>query len=232
MKKIIAAAMSAVLGVTMLAGCGDKEDEQSSSGGGIVSGGQDIPGDYSLGGDDMEYGASVVELKPETNENVRVMICFDKRYFSEEDYGAIYKIADYISAINENDHELIAEIFYDGYLDYVSEQNGIEGVDTYIDSFEDTLTESLGEDFEIDYIDVSGCYDAEDNASATYFDQADLILTQLAGAEILDKVDYRRVVEIGGNTTYKTPNGSYLFTNHERPFMLCIYRIDGEYYLF
>ncbi len=231
MKKIIAAAMAALLGITALTACGDKEDGASESGI-LGAGGQDIPDDYSLAGDGMEYGASVVELKPETNENVRVMICFDKRYFSEEEYGAIYKISDYIAAINNNDHQLIDEIFYDGYLDYAAGQMGMDDSDAYIDSFETSLTESLGEDFEIDYIDVSACYDAEDSASATSFEQADEILTQLAGDDILDKVDYRRVVEIGGNTTYKTPQGNYLFTNHERPFMLCIYRIDGEYYLF
>ncbi|MBP3379462.1 MAG: hypothetical protein J6D27_00030 [Ruminiclostridium sp.] len=230
MKKIIAAAMAVFLGITALTACGDKEE--SSSGGGMLEGGQNIPDGYSLGGEEMEYGASVVELKPETNENVRVMIGFDKRFFSEEEYEAIYRISDYIAAINENDHELFGEIFYDGYLDYVAEQNGMEDADAHIDSFETTLTESLGEDFEIDYIDVSACYDAEDSASASTFEQADKILAELAGDEILDKIDYRRVVEIGGNTTYKTPTGDYLFTNHERPFMLCIYRIDGEYYLF
>ncbi len=231
MKRIIAAALSVLLGITALTACGDKEEESGS--GGMIDGGQGIPDNYSLAGEEMEYGASVVELKPETNENVRVMIGFDKRYFSEEDYGAIYRITDYIAAMNENDHDLIKEIFYDGYLEYAAEQNGIEDGDAYIDSFETSLEESLGEGFEIDYIDVSGCYDAEDNASASYFEQTDTVLTQLAGSDdILDKVDYRRVVEIGGNTTYKTPKGSYLFINHERPFMLCIYRIDGQYYLF
>lgn len=232
MKKIIAAALTALLGITALTACGDKEESAPDSGI-LGAGGQGIPSDYNITGENMGYGASIVELKPQNNENVRVMIGFDKRYFSEEEYGAIYRITDYIAAMNENDHELFKEIFYDGYLDYAAGQTSIEDADTYIDTFEASLTESLGEDFEIDYIDVSACYDSSDNASASDFEGIDSVLVQLAGDDsILDKVDYRRVVEIGGNTTYKTPKGNYLFTNHERAFMLCIYRIDGQYYIF
>lgn len=231
MKKIIAAVLASFMGITAFTACGDKEEGASESGM-LGAGGQDIPEDYVADSDVLEYGASVVELKPTTNENVKVMISFDKRYFSEEEYGAIYAVSDYIAAINDNDHELIGKVFYEGYLDYAAEQTGVGDSDTYIDTFEADLAESLGEGFNIDYIDVSACYDSEDGASARYFDSVDGVLTELSGEEILDKVDYRRMVEIGGNTTYKSPTGSYMFVNHESPFMLCVYRIDGEYYLF
>ncbi|MDE6784166.1 MAG: hypothetical protein K2J26_02140, partial [Ruminococcus sp.] len=207
-------ALAACAMILTAASCGGKEEISGTR----IDEGQDIPENYSVAEEDMPYGSKVTELRPETDSNLHNMICFDNRYFS--DYNEIYKIDEYINGINENNPEYVKNAFYPEYLEYAASKSGIDSADDYISNYYLTLKEMLGEGFSINYIDISKCFEPGAEIAQSYFDDADAAITEIDGAEVLEKVTSKKVVEIGGYTTYELSDGVYQFTNHAEPLII------------
>lgn len=184
--------------------------------------------------EDFPYGSTIIERTKESDENIEIKIGFDRRYFIEDtdnpDYSVIYKIHDFVKSLNTKDSDLLKSLYYPDYLEYYAEENSDLSADEYIDQYLGNVEEVLGEGFEINYIDVSNCILESDEAEG-YFDMCDEALVKAAGDDILSKVTSRRVVEIGGYTTYKQDGGSYQLTNHTDAINLYVYVIDGQAYI-
>lgn len=229
MKKILCGIM-AVLMVCAATGCSDKESASSTSGKQLVS---DAGDNVNVAEEDMPYGSTVFELSENNDDHVKIITGFDKRYFGGDDednpdYSEIYKIHDYVSALNSNDHDLFKQIYYPEYLEYACTNHGYDNVDTYIDELYNTIVKYLGEGFEINYIDVSNCLDDTNTGAKDYMQTVD---GYLDGIGALDKVTSRKVIEIGGYTAYKTESGIYQLTNHMESIILGVYEIDGQAYI-
>lgn len=228
MKKFICLGAAITLACTAV-GCGEKKSP----------GNLDVPDGFHASQDELPYGSVTAEIKPGNDGNVKVMVCFDRRYFGGEgedaDLGEVYKLTDCIAGLNANDHELLKGCYYPGYLEKSAEGTGYADVDAYLDAYHEDLVKKLGNDFEIDYIDISQCYLTGDSEGDSYFEIADSILTEIAGEGILDKVTSRKLAEIGGYTTFKADGSTKMLTNYtenQGAMQICVYKIDGEYYLF
>lgn len=230
MKKILCAAASAVMMFSFMTGCGSKEAE-SESHGNMVG----VPdADDNIGLDDMPYGSYVTEISPNSDEHITYKICYDSRYFGNEDASditEIYRLHDFILAIDTNDHALMESLFYPGYLDYISEKDGATDIDEYLDTLYVYVESCLGSGFEMNYINVSNCYAEEDEEAVSYLESTDTEI-YLFDSSLTDKITSKKVAEIGGDTYFKSDDDSGFIKNYMNPFILRIYEIDGETYLF
>ncbi len=224
MKKIICAALGAILLGASMSSCHDEEKHQ------MINTAMDK--DANLTQDEMPYGATIYQLLPENDENIKYTMEFDKRYFGGEDNDLreVYILHDYIQALNENDHEKIKSLYYPGYLEYMCNIGGYLSVEQYLESMNGSLTKELGEGFEIDYINISDCLTEKDEKGVSYFIQAESVLYTIDGS-LEEKITSKKAVEIGGYTSYSTPEGNYVFVNHAEPLTLLVYEIDGKIYL-
>ncbi|MCM1132034.1 MAG: hypothetical protein NC340_01040 [Ruminococcus flavefaciens] len=231
MKKFLCG-ITAVLMAFAMTSCEDKtEDSSSESGVNMVSG---AGSGVNLKQDDMPYGSTVFELSQDNDDHVKYITCFDKRYFGGDDeenpdYSEIYVIHDYVASLNDNDHDLMKSVYYDGYLEEACRNGDYEDVDEYIDGLYETLVTLLGDGFEIDYIDVSACIGDENVAAVDYMATVDEYLTNIGA---IDKVTSKKVIEVGGYTCYSgADGGSYQLTNHMESIILGVYIIDGQAYI-
>lgn len=229
-----AAALSAMIMAAAMVGCGDNGGNSSSDGDNMVGAGL-ADGDNDVAENDLPYGSTIVERSKEVDENIEIKIAFDRRYFIEDidnpDYSEIYKIHDYVKAINTKDGDLLDSVYYPGYLAYGAETNSYDSEEDYINSFFNSIEDALGEGFEINYIDVSNCLLESDSEAKGYFDARDEALAKIAGDDILSKVTSRKAIEIGGYTSYSQAENSYQLVNHADPLTLCVYMIDGQAYI-
>lgn len=230
MKKFFCTAISATLICAFMTGCGGKESESESHGN--MVGTPDADDNIVL--EDMPYGSYVTEISPNADENITYKICYDSRYFGNGSDGTpaeIYRLHDFILALNTNDHDLMESLFYPGYLEYISEKDGASDIDEYLDNLCIFVESCLGSEFEMNYINVSNCYDEEDETGLSYLQTTD---TELYGfdSSIIDKVTSKKVAEIGGDTYFKSAENSGFIKNYTDPFVLAVYEIDGEAYLF
>lgn len=240
MKKFICAALAAIMMTSAMVSCEQKEDTSLESSSAAESEGSKLVED-NLGKNDnitqenMPYGASITELKPSKNDRIIYNIDFDKRYFGGDeenpDYSEIYIIHDFIVALNKNDHDKMRSLYWEGYLEYESAQKGYEDVDAYLDDMYNTYVQLLGEGFEIDYINVSSCYNETDEEGERYFNMADKLISEVDNT-LLTKIESKKVVEVGGYTSYETEKGMYQLVNHSYPIILRVYIIEGKAYLF
>lgn len=225
MKKIVCAALGVILLGSALTACHDEEEKHQ------MINTEDLE---DVSQDEMPYGSTIYQLRPENDSNIKYTVEFDKRYFGgdgeEEDLREIYILHDYIKALNENDHEKIKSLYYPGYLEYMCNIGGYLSVEQYLNSVNAALTEALGEGFEIDYINISNCLTEKDEDAASYFIQAESVLYTIDGS-LEDKITSKKVTEIGGYTCYSTPENSYIFVNHTDALTLLVYEIDGKIYL-
>lgn len=228
MKKFVCAAISAIILCAFVTGCGDKDEHEHESGGNMVG---SLGIDDNIGMDDMPYGSNVTELSPNANENITYKICFDSRYFDDADYTEIYRLHDFILALNTNDHELMESLFYPGYLKYISEKDGASDINEYLDDLYLYAEMCLGQGFEMNYINVSNCYYAEDETAVSYLQSTDTELYAF-DSSLAAKVTSKKVAEIGGDTYFDSSDKSGLITNYMDSFKLGIYEIDGTPYLF
>ncbi len=228
MKKIIIAAMTAIM-MYAAASCESHDDHSHAN---MVG---SIEGDGYLAQEDMPYGATIYELRPSNDDRVKYIVEFDKRYFGGDgetaDLREIYLVHDYIVAINENDHEKIKNLYYPGFLEHLCVSGGYANADEYLDGMNASLKNTLGEDFEIDYINISNCLLEGDEEAVNYFNFAAAEIATF-DSSLFEKITSQKVVEIGGYTCYSTGGNSYVFEKHTEPFNLRIYQVDGEYYLF
>lgn len=228
MKKIIMAAIAAVMMCTTV-GC-EKHDDHSHAN---MVGNVGAENGY-IAQEDMPYGSTIYELRPEYDNRVKYTVEFDKRYFGGDgetaDLREIYLIHDYIIAVNENDHEAIKNLYYPGFLEHLCKAGGYANADEYLDGMNYTLKQTLGEDFVIDYINVSNCLTDGEEAD-NYFNFAAAEIAAF-DSSLFEKITSQKVVELGGYTCYSTGGNSYILEKHTTPFYLRVYQVDGEYYLF
>lgn len=222
--------MSAMIMAAAMVGC----EKSSTDGNNMVDAGLSGNG-ANINEEDFPYGSTIVELSKEADENIEIKIGFDRRYFIEDtdnpDYSVIYKIHDFVKSLNTKDSDLLRSLYYPDYLEHYAEENSDLSADEYVEEYLGNVEKVLGEGFEIDYIDVSNCTLESDDDAESYFSMCDKALVKVAGDDILDKVTSRRVVEIGGYTTYKQDGGSYQLTNHTDAINLYVYVIDGQAYI-
>lgn len=227
MKKIICAISAVVLCGAMLTACEDKHDHKHS----LIDGSAD---NVKMSEKDMPYGATIYELLPENDSNVRYTVEFDKRYFGsdgeEKDLREIYALHDYIVSINEDDHEKFKSLYYPGFLEYLCDKNGYADVDEYLVSMNAQIKGQLGDDFEIDYINISNCFTESDEEGRSTFTEVDKILNDV-DSEAVGKITSKKYVEIGGYTCYSSGDNDYILIKHADAFRLCVYEIDGKIYL-
>lgn len=226
MKKLLCG-ITAVIMTCAMASCSDSEENQQSQAGNQLVSGADK--NVNLSQDDMPYGATICELSSANDEHITIMTDFDKRYFADADdnpnYDEVYKIYDYIIAIDTNDHDLLKSITYPGFYEHFCEENDLT-FDEYIDSVSAQLHDDIGEDSAISFIDISNCtYDGE-NVEA-FYSLRDEILSEIGAGEVTS----RKTVEIGGYTTFNNSTGSYLLTEHSQTIVICVYEIDGQTYI-
>ncbi len=228
MKKLFIAAMAAVM-MCAAAGCESHDDHSHANMVGDAGG-----ENGNLAQEDMPYGATIYELHPEYDDRLKYTVEFDKRYFGgdgeTEDLREIYLVHDYIVAVNENDHEKIKNLYYPGFLEHLCVSGGYTSADEYLDGMNTSLKNTLGEDFVIDYINISDCLTEGEEANNFFNFAAAEIAT--FDSSLFDKITSQKVVEIGGYTCYKAGGKSYVLEKHTEPFNLRIYQVDGEYYLF
>lgn len=229
MKKILCSIM-AVLMTAVMVSCDKKDNNSSTSGNQLVS---NANNGVNVKEEDMPYGSTVYELSESNDNHVKYITCFDKRYFGGDDennpdYSEVYAVHDYICALNANDHDTIRSLYYAGYLETACKENGYSDVNNYIDTLYNTTTTYLGDDFEINYIDISDCLSAENAGAAAYIETVDSYLEEIGA---LDKVTSKKVVEIGGYTCYSSGGNTYQLTNHMETIILGIYVIDGKAYI-
>lgn len=228
MKKFLCAVMALCMAFPLVS-CGDADNTQQSGTQMVSDAGKDV----NLNEEDMPYGATVIELSKNNDNYVKYVTCFDRRFFgnnNEEnpDYSEIYAVHDYIAALNTNDHNALKSLYFDGYLDLICAES-FDSSDEYIDTLNNTLVTFLGEGFEINYIDISACYNPGDTIADDYISTVDSYLENIG---VLDKVTSRKVVEVGGYTCYSV-NGanSYQLTNSMETIIIGLYTIDGKVYI-
>ncbi|MBO5164865.1 MAG: hypothetical protein J6B75_10585 [Ruminococcus sp.] len=230
MKKIVYTALAVVMTAALTVGCGEKNSEGSGKN---MVGDFDTDGNGNIAQEDMPYGSHMSELSNAFDEKITYKISYDSRYFAngdDQDLTEIYKLHDFIAALNTKDAELLKSLYYPEFLEYVCEHNGYSDTDEYFDSLYNSVENSLGKNFTINYICVSDCLDESDETAAAYFKNASENLAAVDNSAA-DKITSKKLVEIGGDTCYETDEGSFLLTKHMNPFVLAVYEIDGEVYI-
>lgn len=220
--------MTAVMTAALTVGCGDKKGS-SESGNNMV--GADMDDYVNINPEDMPYGSNMCELSPNADENITYKICYDNRYFPEDSLEEIYKVHDFVAAVNENDAEKMKSLYYRGYLDFACEKNGMSNGNEYFNNLYSSVENSLGEGFTIDYICISDCFDASDENTSSYFNDTEKYLAEF-DSDALGKITSRKLVEVGGDTFFSTDEGSYQLTSRMNPMYFALYEIDGEVYIF
>jgi len=234
MKKIFTTIAAAVLAGAMATAvsCGDKSS--SSSSGVRIDGGENARKNMT----DEEYQAAYVsgfDLKPDEDENISIMISFDRSYFGgdDSDYSEIYLIDRYFEALNNNDVQGILDCYYPGYLESLGSGDSTDTPESYVQNYRDQLASALVDNFKFEFLDVSNCQLSGDSEADSFFATDDGALENAFGAEILDKVSDRKLVTIGGYT-YFTADSDYaeLNTFFTEGIKFCVYTIDGKPYIF
>lgn len=213
------------------ASCGNKGTELADDG---------LSSERTVSADDMPYGSTLAELIPEYDENVKIMVDFDHRFFTEVDgkFPEIYKVVDYLYAIQSGDGQLMEQVIYPPYLDYVCQQNDYANADECVGVLNASYADLFGGEFAFTVVCISDSKDSSDPEAASAFEQADSHLNAIEEG-LADKVQSRRLITIGDiediyyYTMYScNGNSSNILTNAlERPMQLCVYEIDGEYWV-
>ena len=233
MKRILRAAAALLLAGAMACGvsCGDKE---SSASGVRIDEGANARKNMT----DEEYHSSYMtnfDLKPEDDENIKIMISFDNRYFGKEgtDYTEIYLIDKYFDALNNNDISGILSCYYPGYLDSLCGEDTFATPEEFAKTYRDQLAGLFGEDFKFGFIEISDCTSGGDPETENMFQNRDDTLKAAFGDAIADKITDRKLVTIGGDS-YVTGGGGWAEVNQmiSEGIVFCVYTIDGQPYLF
>lgn len=223
LKKSVVAVLAAVFLMSAV-GC-EKKTEYS-----------DIIDEYgSIAEEDLPYGSTIVQLKPSTNENVKMSIEYDRRFLTEEE---VIKVSDYMQALNDCDTSLMESTVYPDYLTYLKEVNSVESTETYLTVMHDGIKTSYtdGSDFEFNYILVNSCLDETSSDDETGFSILDSILDSYAKKsgqdDVSSKITSRKLVGIDTMYTLASDGGSYSLTNRTgSDQQIYIYTIDGQIYI-
>lgn len=221
-KRVSALCAACVLGLACVS-CGNKEEKRS---GVIVD--TNIPANYSVAEKDMPYGSTLVELKPSSDEKIKIATEFDRRFLSNEE---AYVISEYLWALSVKDESSVKNTFYPELLDYTVEIAGMDNAAAYIEASYDNLKDALGGDFEFTYLDITAVETPDDSPET--FEEMDIGLKDCSSDDILSKVTSRKLVTLEGLTMYRLPDGTEKLVSGAlpAPISLCIYEIDGRYYI-
>ena len=213
-KRILAVISAAALCLS-LASCESKEEGNNLVG---------TTNADNLKEDEMPYGATLTELKPASDQNLKIITEYDHRYLEKEE---VYLVADYLYALSVKDADLISKTFHKDSIDYIINYSTAESLEDYMNVTYDSLCSMLGEDFEFTYIDITEFSNTESDPDI--FEAADLRLT----SENLGKVTSKKCVTLGGVTMYALADGSDKLLDNAltTPISVCIYQIDGKYYI-
>lgn len=215
-RKITAAAAAALM-LIGTAGCKD-ENEQS-----------DFADVYeNVAQEDMPYGASIAQLKPELNENLKLGIEYDNRYLTEDE---AVKISDYVYALDKLDAELMNQTVYPGYLDQYAERAGASDLKGYLEMCRENIEDNyIYDEFEFTYISVNDCITEEnDTDGEANFSSVDANLSSTYGD--LNITD-RKMIKIDIMYSVASDNGSYSFSMRQgSDSIIYVYTIDGEPYI-
>ncbi|MCD7891252.1 MAG: hypothetical protein LUG26_05695 [Ruminococcus sp.] len=217
--KKAAAALMGGLFLMNAAGCSD-ENEYSDAADEVVS----------LAQEDMDYGATITQLKTSLNEDVKISIEYDNRFITEDE---AIKLADYVAALNDCDGDLLSATFYPPSLESIYQQTGAADIDEYITSVHDNIKDNyIGYEFEFDYICVEDCItDDSDDAEET-FSSVDDALDELTDDPVSDKITSRKLVTFDLQYNIVGEDGEYMLsTSTGTESTLYIYTIDGEIYI-
>jgi len=234
MNKGLIRTAAVILSGTILAacaGCSSGKNSSSSSRNNMVS--ANIPEGANVAAEDMPYGASVTQLKPETDSNIQLWIEFDNRYLKREEdgtYPSVYPVNDYFEAVNEKSGELMEKAYYPAsFKDILSKANA-DTSDAFMANYYDIFKDTIGEDFEFDYIMIDKCIVFDGSNNEYGFDVKDDELKEL-DPSVIDKITERYALEV--DATYRNNNGdSLLFSNRSgNALTLYEYKIDGKYYI-
>ena len=234
LKKILSAVLTAVM-VFSTVSCSKSESstENANTQGVRVDKGNDIPDNVSVSEEQMPYGATMLALFPENDENVKIPVEFDKRFFSSDEngnYPELYRVSDYFVSLNQNDKDLFTEVFYKPYLEFAVNETGFSDIESYFNDYHDYMTKSLGEGFEVDYIIIESLETKADNPER--FSQLDERLSNI-DKDISQKIDEGSEKYITLECTYNiNGEGSYAFSYRlDETVSLYLYTIDGVAYI-
>ena len=224
MKKCLTCILAAAM-LLCLPSCGNKGTE-------LIGSNDNLP---NVSAGDMPYGATITDLTPDYDSGVRTEIEFDNRFFTETDgkFPEIYKISDYLYALNNQDEEVLKSAYYPVYLDYYCESAGFEDTAAYLKSCHDELAQSLGEDFQFTYVCVSGCTGSSDAATADEFKALDARLDDIGSEKISDKITSRKKIKIGSYSMYSAGGKSSLMLIDAlgKDITFYLYEIDGQLWI-
>lgn len=180
-----------------------------------------------LAQEDMAYGATITQLKPEIDENISIAIEYDNRYLNEDEAR---KLSNYVAALNNCDSELMSQTFYKPFLDNICEQSGAADLDEYLKNMHDNLVNNyIGYDFDFDYVLTVDCLTEEDDDSETNFSAVDASLDNTGDS---DKITSRKLVTFDLEYSIDGSEDSYMLsTSTGTNSSLYIYTIDGEVYI-
>lgn len=138
MKKFLCLLMSVILSVTVCCGC-DNDDKSVSM--------KDLP-----------YGSTMRELI-----DTDIKICFDGRFFDDDEMRAV---SNYYFAIQTQNTELFESTQNAAYVEYLEKNSGLT-IEDFLKSIASEDSESLGENFEYTYIEVTNMGDATNDTEIT-----------------------------------------------------------------
>jgi len=222
--KKMCAVFSGCAVLASFAGC-SKDDEKKNNANSDFA---DAVG--SMAQEDLPYGATITQLKPEYNENLKIGIEYDNRYLTEEQAT---KLSDYVAALSESDGELLSKTFYPPVLEHIIESSEKADADEYVAGIHDNIRDNyIGYDFKFDYILVENCLTESDPDSDTNFSSVDSTIIGYGGEELADKITDRKLVTFDIEYGIDGEEGSYMLsTSTSTSSTLYIYTIDGEIYI-
>lgn len=219
-KKITAAVLGGLF-LLNAAGCKDKEKEEYQDEADLIG---------SMAQEDMPYGATITQLKPSIDENVKIAIEFDNRYLTVEE---AYKLSDYVASLNDCDGALMEKTFYKPFLDSIVEQSGAADAEEYVTGVHNNIRDNyIGYEFKFDYVLTQDCLTEADDDSETGFSSVDASLDKLGDEKLSDKVTSRKCVTFDLEYQIDGSDDSYMMsTSTGTSSTLYIYTIDGEIYI-
>lgn len=212
------AALSAAAAVLCTVGCDKKEDEHPDA--------ADSYGD--LAQEDMPYGATITQLKPELDENIHIQVEYDNRYFTEAEAE---KISNYVYALDTVDAEFMNTVVYPGYLDQYAEKAGAENLAGYLQICRDNIRDNyIYDEFNFNYVLINDCLTEDYNPDeiANFASVDSLLEAQYGELNITD----RKMAAVEILYGVESDDGSYSFSNRQGgDSYMYIYTIEGEPYI-
>lgn len=187
-----------------------------------------IPDGIGMSESQLPYGATMTELRPENNPEVRITTEYDHRFLEKEEACLV---SDYLYALQKKDTEQIKKLFFPALMDYVVKEAEMKSAEEYVEYSYSNLSGAFGGDFEFTYIDITDLTNGLDEPDA--FGGVDARITAGTGSDTIGSVTSKKMVVLEGVTMYRLGDGTEKMVTKALsvPISICIYRIDGQYYI-